>query len=93
MTVTHELSAIGHAHIDTAWLWPLAETYRKAVRTFSSQLAYMERGQEALEAIGILPCFAGTSVHDGWRAYFHYACRHALCVVHLLRELTYLGAA
>ncbi|HET6848163.1 MAG TPA: glycoside hydrolase family 38 C-terminal domain-containing protein [Gaiellales bacterium] len=42
-TTTHELSAIGHAHIDTAWLWPLAETYRKAVRTFSSQLAYMER--------------------------------------------------
>ncbi len=26
---SHELSAIGHAHIDTAWLWPLAETYRK----------------------------------------------------------------
>ena len=26
----HELSAIGHAHLDTAWLWPLAETYRKA---------------------------------------------------------------
>ena len=33
----HELSAIGHAHIDTAWLWPLAETQRKMVRTFSSQ--------------------------------------------------------
>ena len=50
-----------------------------------------KRGQEALEAIGILPRFAGTSVHDGWRAYFHYACRHALCLVHVLRELTYLS--
>jgi transposase len=50
-----------------------------------------KRGQEALEAIGILPQFAGTSVHDGWRAYFHSACLHALCVVHLLRELTYLA--
>ena len=38
-THAHELAAIGHAHIDTAWLWPLAETYRKCVRTFSSQLA------------------------------------------------------
>ncbi|MDX6409013.1 MAG: alpha-mannosidase [Gaiellaceae bacterium] len=38
----HELAAIGHAHIDTAWLWPLAETYRKCLRTFSSQLQYME---------------------------------------------------
>ena len=50
-----------------------------------------KRGQEALEAIGILPRFSGTSVHDGWRAYFHYACLHALCLVHVLRELTYLA--
>ncbi|MBI1337316.1 MAG: hypothetical protein GC164_10185 [Phycisphaera sp.] len=35
------LSAIGHAHIDTAWLWPLAETHRKCERTFSSATAYM----------------------------------------------------
>ena len=38
----HELSAIGHAHIDTAWLWPIAETHRKCTRTFSSQTTYME---------------------------------------------------
>jgi alpha-mannosidase len=38
----HEISAIGHAHIDTAWLWPLAETRRKCIRTFASALAYME---------------------------------------------------
>jgi len=42
----HELSAIGHAHIDTAWLWPIAETYRKCVRTFSSQVVNMERYPE-----------------------------------------------
>jgi alpha-mannosidase len=41
-TCGHEVSAIGHAHIDTAWLWPIAETYRKCVRTFSSQTAYMD---------------------------------------------------
>jgi alpha-mannosidase len=45
-TVTHELSAIGHAHLDTAWLWPLAESYRKAVRSFSSQVSYMDRYPE-----------------------------------------------
>lgn len=37
-----EISAIGHAHIDTAWLWPLAETIRKCARSFSTALAYME---------------------------------------------------
>jgi len=41
-SIVHELSAIGHAHIDTAWLWPLAETWRKCERTFSTQTAYME---------------------------------------------------
>ena len=42
----HELAAIGHAHIDTAWLWPLAETYRKCLRTFSSQVRYMDEYPE-----------------------------------------------
>ena len=42
-TRMHEITAIGHAHIDTAWLWPLEETYRKCVRTFASQLRLMER--------------------------------------------------
>ena len=45
-THAHELAAIGHAHLDTAWLWPLAETYRKAVRTFSSQTRYMDEYPE-----------------------------------------------
>jgi transposase len=50
-----------------------------------------KRGKEALDAIGILPRFGGTSVHDGWRSYFLYACTHALCLVHVVRELTFLA--
>ena len=42
----HTLSAIGHAHIDTAWLWPLRETIRKCARTFSTALDYMEKYPE-----------------------------------------------
>ena len=38
----HTVSAIGHAHIDTAWLWPLAETRRKVIRTLSTTLRLME---------------------------------------------------
>lgn len=44
-----------------------------------------------MEAIGILPRFSGTSVHDGWSSYFLYPCAHATCNVHLLRDLTYLA--
>ena len=35
-TRTHALTALGHGHLDTAWLWPLAETWRKCQRTFST---------------------------------------------------------
>jgi len=35
--------AVGHAHLDTAWLWPVAETVRKCGRTFASQLSLLER--------------------------------------------------
>jgi alpha-mannosidase len=38
----HEVSAVGHAHLDTAWLWPLEETQRKALRTFSTQLRLLD---------------------------------------------------
>jgi alpha-mannosidase len=38
--------AFGHAHLDVAWLWPLAETERKIARTLASQLALMAQYPE-----------------------------------------------
>jgi len=35
--------AVGHCHIDTAWLWPYAETRRKCGRSWATQLALMEK--------------------------------------------------
>ena len=35
----HTISAVGHAHIDSAWLWPIRETKRKTARTFSNVTA------------------------------------------------------
>lgn len=40
------MSLVGHAHLDTAWLWPLRETVRKCARTFSTVLALMDRYPE-----------------------------------------------
>jgi len=37
------ISAVGHAHIDLAWLWPVRETIRKGARTFSTVLELMNR--------------------------------------------------
>ncbi|HKN89434.1 MAG TPA: glycoside hydrolase family 38 C-terminal domain-containing protein, partial [Acidimicrobiia bacterium] len=36
------VTAVGHAHIDTAWLWPLRETIRKCARTFATAVTLME---------------------------------------------------
>jgi transposase len=48
------------------------------------------RGYTAMDEINVLPRYRGTVVHDGHLAYKYYThCRHALCGVHLLRELTY----
>ncbi|WP_052852617.1 alpha-mannosidase [Streptomyces avicenniae] len=32
----HRITAVGHAHIDSAWLWPIRETVRKCARTFTN---------------------------------------------------------
>jgi alpha-mannosidase len=38
----HRISAVGHAHLDTAWLWPLRETVRKCARSFSTAVTLMD---------------------------------------------------
>nr|WP_268245056.1 IS66 family transposase [Saccharospirillum salsuginis] len=48
-----------------------------------------KRGTEAMNAMGVLPVYKRTLVHDHWKPYYTYACLHALCNAHHLRELTY----
>ena len=53
--------------------------------------AHPRRGGRAHDAIGLLPAYAGTALHDAYAAYFSYTgCRHALCGVHIQRELVFL---
>jgi alpha-mannosidase len=46
----HQLSAVGHAHIDSAWLWPLRETRRKVARTVSNVATLAEEYPELVFA-------------------------------------------
>jgi len=52
---------------------------------------HQKRGREAMDSFNILPRFNGTLVHDFWKTYFAYDCKHAMCNTHLLRELLFLS--
>jgi len=40
------IGLIGSSHMDTAWLWPVAETIRKCARTYSNVIKLMEQYPE-----------------------------------------------
>ena len=52
---------------------------------------HAKRGGEATDAMGMLPDYTRVSVHGGLQTYHWYTrCRHALCNIHHLHELTFL---
>ncbi len=52
---------------------------------------HLNRGKEALQAIGILPKFTGWLMHDFLSSYLSFEdCQHTFCKSHLLRELVFL---
>jgi transposase len=57
----------------------------------TAYFVHPKRGQAAMEAMAILPLFAGKAIHDGWSSYEHYQeCEHFLCNAHHLRELQFV---
>ena len=46
-----------------------------------------KRGSEADKAMGILPAFNGTLVHDHLKTLYDFPCQHAECNAHVLRYL------
>jgi transposase len=68
----------------------LAYVHVASTPSLTHYAAASHRGRTAIDEINLLPRYRGTCVHDGWAAYSSYTrCRHALCGVHLLRELTF----
>ncbi|MFM9371812.1 alpha-mannosidase [Streptomyces sp. Da 82-17] len=59
----HRISAVGHAHIDSAWLWPLRETVRKVARTTSNMTNLLETEDEFVFAMSQAQQFAWIKEH------------------------------
>ncbi len=69
----------------------LAWTHVASTSRLTHYAVQAKRGAEATDAVGILPCCTGASVHDGGKPYWRSThCRRAICNIHQLRELTFL---
>lgn len=59
----HRVFAVGHAHIDSAWLWPVRETIRKCARTFANVLDLMDHDPDFVFACSSAQQFAWMQSH------------------------------
>ncbi len=59
----HTIRAVGHAHIDSAWLWPVRETIRKTSRTFSNVVALADEYPELVFACSQAQQYAWVKEH------------------------------
>ncbi|MEN5073153.1 glycoside hydrolase family 38 C-terminal domain-containing protein [Isoptericola cucumis] len=59
----HRVHAVGHAHIDSAWLWPTRETVRKCARTFSNVLSLMDEDPDVRFACSSAQQYAWVQEH------------------------------
>ncbi|MGW7003592.1 alpha-mannosidase [Streptomyces sp. NPDC054933] len=59
----HRISAVGHAHIDSAWLWPLRETVRKVARTTANMTALLDDDPDFVYAMSQAQQYAWLKEH------------------------------
>ncbi|MFI0821125.1 alpha-mannosidase [Streptomyces sp. NPDC021098] len=59
----HRITAVGHAHMDSAWLWPLRETVRKLARTVSNALALLDAHPDLVYTMSAAQHFAWLEEH------------------------------
>ena len=62
-------------------------THTVSTSKLTYYMIHKKRGTEAMDMMKILPTFEGIAVHDHWKPYNKYDCKHSFCNAHHLREL------
>ena len=92
--VKQQLVAADVAHFDESGLRVEGKLHWLHVASTPELTHYhvhRNRGQDGMEAGGILPAFQGGAVHDHWSPYLKFDnCRHYFCNAHHLRELQFV---
>ena len=90
--IAETLKAVPIAHADETGMRVAGKLHWMhflATATLTWIGCHPNRGKEAFDAFGILDKFFGTLIHDGWKPYRELLCKHGLCNIHHVRELTY----
>jgi alpha-mannosidase len=61
---SRQIACVGHAHLDLAWLWPVAETWQAAERTFRSVLVLQADFPELTYTHSSPALFAWLEIHQ-----------------------------
>ncbi len=82
--VIHADETGGRCEGKTGWI------HNASNQRFTFYFFHQKRGNEAMDAMGILPYYEGTVIHDRLASYYKYNFRHGSCNSHLLRELKFM---
>lgn len=90
--IKQKVTVLPHVHFDETGLRvdkKLHWVHSASSDMFTYLSVEKKRGTVGMDSSGVLPFFKGVAVHDFWKPYFKYEdINHAICNVHLLRELT-----
>lgn len=78
-------------HVDETSVHLFGKVHVHANQWFTLYCWHAKRGAEGIEALGVIPGFAGRLMHDRLPNYDRYLCLHSLCGAHLIRDALFVA--